>query len=131
MVFDESVRAEMLREFRTAKEPAKQIKIMADLHQCSVQDIKTALAKEGVAAEEMVLRNRKNTSTAPAPTGSAPRSGLRSALAALREELGKIEARESEIPQLIAALQSELEGIIAKKTAVNRAIDILSEVADK
>ena len=119
MKFTDVERAEIVREFRMAKDPLKQIRILADTRDCKTSDIQRELIASGVSAEAVDLR-RKPQKKQP-PRGNK----IRSAVSCLKDELANMEERRKQIPDLIAALEQELEGIESKKAAICAAIKVL------
>lgn len=119
MKFTEIERAEIVREFRAAKEPLKQIRIMADLRCCKTADIKNVLIDSGVSVEDVDMRRQPKKT--PMPRGNK----IKSAVACLEDELAYIEERTAQLPMLIAELKCELEGVEAKRTAIRAAIHTL------
>ena len=119
MKFTEIERAAIVREFHAAKEPLKQIKIMADLRGCKTADIQNALIDSGVSADDVDLRRQPKKT--PMPRGNK----IKNAVACLEDELAYIDERTAQLPMLIAELQCELEGAEVKRTAIRAAIHTL------
>ena len=118
-------KAEIVRNFREAKDKAKQIKIMADLNECGVSDIKAVLLEAGFPEEELRLRKAR---AVPAPAKPPKnQSRLSSAMACLRDEAERLKKREAEIPGIIAALQAEFDSIAAKRAAIEKATAVLHD----
>lgn len=113
---------EIIRSFREAKDKPKQIKILAELHACTVDEIREVLADAGFSDEELKLRKKK---TQPAP---AKKGKISVALSLLQEELKTLAGRELEIPSLIAALQLEFDSIADKRRMIENAASTLKDV---
>lgn len=120
--------ADIVRSFREAKEPLKQIPVLADLYTCKPSDIKNVLISAGYSADELDLRrcNKPGRQNFPRKA-AAPTGGIPAVLGMLREEIKRLDALAYELPAQIEALQRELAAIAGKKKAVESSIALLSE----
>lgn len=112
---------EIVRNFREAKDKPKQIRILADLNQCSIAEVQEILMNAGFSQEE--VRSRKKKETPPVCTGGR----VSGALVSLKEELRILSERELEIPATIAKLQLEFEKIADKRRAIETAVKALTD----
>lgn len=126
--FNKEQRAEILKEYRGAKDQIKQIKTLADLHDVSASAIKQVLIEMGVAPEALVLRQKSRAKPfQPVQKGSK----VPGVLAALREELEWLEQEAEELPDRIEALKKQYAAIGEKRAAVEQCIALLGGMEDK
>lgn len=111
--------SEIVASYREAKDPSKQIKILADLNGCTPAKIRKTLEGAGCTLPK---KNPRMGRTFPKP--SAPEQSLR---AVLKREAERLETRAAELPGLIEQYRRELDEIAAKKTALAEMQRILDE----
>ena len=118
-------RAGIVKNWHEAKYKLKQIKVLADLYDVSVYVIKQVLIYDaGCKPEELDMRKPNKVERTPAEPAQK-KSRMTGILAALRDERAYLETQTKELPEMIAKLTRELEGIAAKMAAIDQSIELL------
>lgn len=112
--------AEILREYQTAKNPAAQIKILADMNGVTEGDIKRILINQGVDSRTLPRKTQK-ASMQKKPVSS-------DVISYLEKERSILTKRLTEIEQLIPSLEAEKKHIDLKLGALQQARAIIAEV---
>lgn len=111
---------EILCSFKEAKNPAEQVRILADLNACDVSTIKGVLIAQGVDPRKLPRERQK------APIEQKP-SPSPSILDVLNKERQRLTTRMEEIVQLVPKLQEEGKTLHDKMEAVDKAMEVLAE----
>ena len=113
---------DIIRSFKEAKDRPKQIRILAELNNCKAAEIQAILIEAGYTKKDVICRNMKKQPDKPAQPAN-----MKGVIATMRKEMEALHARESEIPQLVEALQLEYEQIAGKRSAIETAITALTD----
>ena len=94
---------EILRSFKSSARPREQVAILAQLNACSEDHICSVLSEAGV--DWRALPRKRG----PKPAKTQIKSGA--LIAVMRDEEKSLMAQKQRLPEQIAALQAELDGI--------------------
>ena len=108
---------EILKSFEEARQPVKQVQILADMNACKASEIVKIL-------KEMGVDGRRLPRTFEKPLRNA-NTGV---LAAMMEEARKLEARAADVDRMIEELEKEKPILAKKMEAVAAAIELMKGV---
>ena len=116
---------EILTSFKQAKDPAGQVKILADLNGTDVPTIKRILLEGGVDTRKLP-QERKRAAQAKPKEKAAP-----NILQQLEKERERLQVRKAQITEIVPKLWEEDAQIDAKLAAVAMALQVLAEVYEE
>ena len=116
---------EILTSFKQAKNPADQLRILADLNGTDVATIKRILLEQGVDIRKLP-RERQKAAPAKPKEKAAP-----SILQQLEKERERLQVRKTQIAEIVPKLQQEDASIDAKLAAVDKALEVLAEAYEE
>lgn len=131
---------EIVRSYQEAAHPVRQIKVLADLNDCTPAEIREVLKQAGYRFGRGGNPVQDTASPAYLPEEARvahpdglPAQGGRSETGSdfmqlLRDELLRLQTRQLEIPRRIEELQAELEQVEQKAKAVAEACRVLDTV---
>lgn len=111
---------EILTSFKQAKNPADQVRILADLNATDVPTIKRILLEGGVDIRKLP-RERQKAAPAKPKEKAAP-----SILQQLEKERERLQVRKVQIAEIVPKLQQEDASLDAKLAAVDKALEVLA-----
>lgn len=116
---------EILTSFKQAKNPAEQVRILADLNATNVPTIKRILLEGGVDIRKLP-GERKKAAPAKPKEKAAP-----SILQQLEKERERLQIRKTQIAEIVPKLWEEDAQIDAKLAAVSMALKVLAEAYEE